>query len=117
MWDLTITSDHDFYIHTVDAGTVLVHNCPKDFSQSSKDDIWNDSANENGGTPKCASCDREVVRPQQSRAGVRPPDNEGQVDHIEPKSLGGEGIKENGQLLCRACNIAKSNHYPWRGLF
>jgi hypothetical protein len=28
MWDLTITSDHDFYIHTVDAGTVLVHNCP-----------------------------------------------------------------------------------------
>jgi hypothetical protein len=30
MWDLTITSDHDFYIHTVDAGTVLVHNCPSD---------------------------------------------------------------------------------------
>jgi hypothetical protein len=28
MWDLTITSDHDFYIHPVDATTVLVHNCP-----------------------------------------------------------------------------------------
>jgi hypothetical protein len=27
MWDLTVTSDHDFYIDTV-VGSVLVHNCP-----------------------------------------------------------------------------------------
>jgi hypothetical protein len=31
MWDLTIAGDHDFYIHTVDATTVLVHNCPPTF--------------------------------------------------------------------------------------
>jgi RHS repeat-associated protein len=33
MWDLTITSDHDFYIRTGNAGTILVHNCPSDFAE------------------------------------------------------------------------------------
>jgi len=36
MWDLTITSDHDFYIHTGNAGTVLVHNCPSSQSGPAK---------------------------------------------------------------------------------
>lgn len=27
MWDLTVTTDHDFYIDTI-AASVLVHNCP-----------------------------------------------------------------------------------------
>ena len=33
MWDLTVASDHDFYVDTV-AGTVLVHNCPIGPSES-----------------------------------------------------------------------------------
>lgn len=27
MWDLTVTTDHDFYVHTA-VGVILVHNCP-----------------------------------------------------------------------------------------
>ena len=32
MWDLTVTSDHDFYIQAA-ATTILVHNCNGDDGQ------------------------------------------------------------------------------------
>lgn len=38
-----------------------------------------------------------------------PPTNKTQVDNIYPESLGGQGVPTNGQVLCRDCNIKKSN--------
>jgi len=119
MWDLTVpgNNDHDFYIDTAVAD-VLVHNvggtgpCGSRFSPNSKAKIWAQNADENG-INTCANCGEELVPPEQSQPGVSPPGNEGQVDHIYPRSLGGNGVVENGQLLCRVCNLLKGNKWPW----
>lgn len=61
------------------------------------------------GKTKCEKCKVETVPAKQSKKGVVPDKNETQVDHIEPESLGGSGTPDNGQVLCRDCNIKKSN--------
>lgn len=58
------------------------------------------------------SCGVETVPAQRSQRGVTPPPNETQVDHIYPRSRGGDGAPENGQVLCRACNMAKGDKLP-----
>ncbi|MFJ6183591.1 HNH endonuclease [Streptomyces sp. NPDC092295] len=35
------------------------------------------------------------------------------VDHIWPQWQGGPGSPWNGKILCRACNRAKSDTWPW----
>lgn len=43
------------------------------------------------------------------KKGVTPPTNETQVDHVVPKSKGGKGVPDNGQILCRECNLKKGD--------
>ncbi|EPX56280.1 hypothetical protein D187_007622 [Cystobacter fuscus DSM 2262] len=43
---------------------------------------------------------------------MSPPTNQRERDHVIPKSKGGEGTPENGQVLCRECNLEKSNKAP-----
>ncbi|MFG2722582.1 HNH endonuclease [Streptomyces sp. NPDC048416] len=45
------------------------------------------------------------TQPQQSVKGVTPPLDEGHVDHVVRREDGGSGTPENGQLLCRECNV------------
>ncbi|WP_318641918.1 HNH endonuclease [Flavobacterium ardleyense] len=45
-----------------------------------------------------------------NKKGVTPSKTETQVDHVVPKSKGGSGTPNNGQVLCRDCNIKKSNN-------
>lgn len=61
----------------------------------------------NAGQTICINCSEATVPAQQSRAGVTPPQNETHVDHIIPKSKGGNGSPGNGQVLCRECNLKK----------
>lgn len=82
----------------------------KDFTPAGKEQVWNENIASNGGQAVCESCRIPVVRPLQSKKGVTPPGNQGEVDHIHPKSKGGNGSPDNGQLLCRDCNCAKSDN-------
>jgi 5-methylcytosine-specific restriction endonuclease McrA len=56
---------------------------------------------------------KSAIHPgQKSQKGVTPPGNEGQTDHIQPKSKGGTNDPSNAQHLCRDCNIKKSDKLP-----
>lgn len=61
------------------------------------------------GEHKCEKCSCSLVKPKKSERGVTPPQNEWQLDHIEPDSLGGANTEDNVQVLCRKCNRQKSN--------
>ena len=67
---------------------------------------------ERHGRPTCENCRREVVPGQRHERGVTPPRNERQRDHIIPRSRGGDGTPENGQTLCRNCNLRKRDRAP-----
>ena len=64
---------------------------------------------DNDGKMICGRCGVETIEPKRHEKGVSPPDNEAHVDHIIAKSNGGSGTVENGQVLCRLCNLEKSN--------
>ena len=87
----------------------------KNFTQAGKRTVRDRNASANGGDMLCENCGTETVLPQQSRRGVTPPGNEAHVDHILPKSRGGDGAPSNGQVLCRDCNLDKSNKDPRDG--
>lgn len=55
-------------------------------------------------------CGLETVPAEQHKKGVNPPKNETHVDHVVPRAKGGTNEPENGQVLCRECNIKKGDN-------
>ncbi|WP_394359156.1 HNH endonuclease [Chryseobacterium piperi] len=55
----------------------------------------------------CQTCGIPTIPGKRSQRGVVPPQNEAQVDHIIRKREGGSGTPNNGQVLCRKCNLDK----------
>ena len=53
-----------------------------------------------------------LVYPQRPRKGVRPPDNEAQIDHVVPRSKGGTNDYSNLRVRSRKANGQKSNKDP-----
>ncbi|MEW7279664.1 DUF6443 domain-containing protein [Aquimarina sp. 2201CG1-2-11] len=84
----------------------------KDFTKAGKEVVKDQNKLKNGGKTKCENCKTETVPAKKSEKGVTPPRNETQVDHINPKSNGGRGNPDNGQVLCRSCNREKSDKLP-----
>ncbi|NMO14678.1 HNH endonuclease [Pyxidicoccus fallax] len=84
----------------------------KSFTRQQKQVIKQKNAQENEGKTRCENCDIETVPAKKHEKGVTPPPNETQVDHKVPKSKGGAGEVENGQVLCRDCNLKKGNKEP-----
>ena len=84
----------------------------KAFTPKGKREIDAENAARNGGMNICENCGVEVVPGQRSQRGVAPPGNERQRDHIVPRSQGGDGDPSNGQILCRDCNLEKSDRMP-----
>ena len=79
------------------------------FTKGGKKEVWSRNADKHDGLNKCDTCGVDVIRPRKHTKGVSPPAREGQVDHMTAKSKGGSGTPPNGQLLCRGCNLEKSN--------
>jgi hypothetical protein len=79
------------------------------FTKKDKVVVKQDNASRNEGKNRCENCGVETVQPQQHKKGITPPKNETHVDHIVPRAKGGEGEPDNGQVLCRDCNIKKSD--------
>jgi len=55
----------------------------------------------------CEDCGTITQPAKQHQKGIRPPSNETHVDHKVSKSNGGSGTPNNGQVLCRDCNLKK----------
>lgn len=81
----------------------------KDFTKAGKEAVIELNKLNNNGDVICADCGSKTVPATQSKSGVTPDKKEANVDHIVPKSRGGSGTPNNGQVLCRECNIRKSN--------
>ncbi len=80
------------------------------FTPKAKRDICNENKGRHGGVETCDDCSTPVVPGKRHQSGVTPPANERQYDHKDPRSKGGSGTPDNGQILCRKCNRAKSDH-------
>lgn len=63
----------------------------------------------NQGQTRCENCGIKTVPAQQHKKGVTPPTNETHVDHVIPRVEGGKGEPDNGQVLCRDCNLKKGD--------
>jgi RHS repeat-associated core domain len=79
----------------------------KAFTRAGKAEVKAANAVAHDGKTVCGACGKETVPAQQSRAGVTPSGDETHVDHVIPKSKNGNGSPDNGQVLCRDCNLKK----------
>jgi RHS repeat-associated protein len=79
------------------------------FTKAGKAQVKAENAEANGGRNVCEYCGVETVPAKRSERGVTPPQNEAHVDHAISKVKGGDGSPSNGQVLCRECNLDKSD--------
>jgi RHS repeat-associated protein len=88
----------------------------KPFTPKGKQQVIQRNAAENGGRNVCENCGQPTTPAEQSQSGVARPGTENAVDHIYPRSLGGDGDPQtNGGLLCSTCNGLKSDTLPTTG--
>jgi RHS repeat-associated protein len=91
-------------------GTAGGERAGKAMTPAGKAEVKAENAAQNGGQTTCNNCGQSTVPAKQSQSGVTPPGNETHVDHVVPKSKGGDGSPSNGQVLCRDCNLKKSDN-------
>ncbi len=96
----------------VNKGTSGGERSGKDFTAKGKAEVISANKAANGGVVVCEGCGVKTVPAKKSTKGVTPPSNETQIDHIHPKSKGGDGSPANGQVLCRGCNRKKADKIP-----
>ena len=126
VYNLTIESDH---IYRVGFSATLVHNncgsgrggpyghlkdhpsvnSSKPFTQSQKKKILAENETRNGGQLLDDVTGEPLVRPQQHKHGVTPPDNEAHIDHVYPCSEGGPNTFSNAEVRARIHNLKKGN--------
>lgn len=80
------------------------------FTRRGRTEVLNANAVKNQGKIICEGCGVKTTKPEKSSRGVTPPKTDYQIDHVFPKVKGGSGVPENGQVLCRDCNVKKSDN-------
>ncbi|MDR2781004.1 MAG: HNH endonuclease [Holosporaceae bacterium] len=79
----------------------------KPFTKKQKDQIYAKNRAAHDGY-LVSDMDGTILEvPKKSQKGVKPSQYEAQVDHVKPKSKGGENTGENAQVLSREQNRAK----------
>ncbi|MFC3386354.1 polymorphic toxin-type HINT domain-containing protein [Couchioplanes azureus] len=115
MYNLTVADIHTYYV-LADKTPVLVHNCDReglDFTDAEREKVYEANLKKNGGILKCEYCNITVVRRPSTRGVPGKPDD-AQIDHREPRVLGGHGGSHNGAVSCRRCNRHKSTKPLWK---
>lgn len=84
----------------------------KKFTPSQKAEAISSNKTKNGGITVCEDCGVKTTPAVKRAEGVKVDKKETQVDHIYPKSKGGNTTPENRQILCQGCNNKKSNQLP-----
>jgi len=79
----------------------------ENFTKAGKEAVKDVNKAKNNGQTTCVDCGVKTTPAQQSKNGVTPSKTETQVDHVKRKSEGGSGTPDNGQVLCRGCNLEK----------
>jgi hypothetical protein len=79
------------------------------FTKKQKDILKKRNADANDGKVLCEKCDAETVAAEKHEKNVTPPKNEAHTDHKVPRAKGGKADLDNGQVLCRDCNLKKSD--------
>ena len=88
----------------------------KDFTAAQKKKILEENKKRNEGVLRDDETGEELVVSQKSKKGVKPPQNEAQVDHIDAKTpkdpdvTPGSNSYKNAQVLSRKNNRTKSNN-------
>ncbi len=94
-------------ILTVDSGSIAGGR--NRFTKKQKVILKERNAATHEGKVRCESCDVETVPAQKHEKNVTPPTNEAHTDHKVPRARGGKADLDNGQILCRECNLEKSD--------
>jgi 5-methylcytosine-specific restriction endonuclease McrA len=84
----------------------------KRFTTKQKIQVKQENAQANEGKNRCEQCRVETVPAKKHEKDVTPPLNETHVDHRIPSAKGGPSEVDNGQVLCRDCNLKKSDKTP-----
>lgn len=64
---------------------------------------------QNGGVLRSDQSGAVLDLPTQSKKGQKANMNQAEIDHIEPRSKGGNNASSNAQVLSKKENIAKGN--------
>ncbi|SKB09732.1 RHS repeat-associated core domain-containing protein, partial [Prosthecobacter debontii] len=103
----TFTINRCDYSHIVDPPSV---GPGKPFTQLQKEKILQHNKDSNRGVLRSDRSGALLIPSQKSQKSVTPATNEAQVDHVEPRSVGGENSSSNAMVLSRSENRQKSNN-------
>ena len=84
----------------------------KDFTAAQKKRVLEENRKKNGGLLKDDETGEVGKSPVRHQRGVRPPDNEVNVDHYYPKAHGGPNSYSNAEVRLRIYNLLKRDQLP-----